>query len=117
MIYYDQNPFTGRFRGRKVTVTVYPDRVEWGPRGPNIPLWNTGRHYRGLQLIDNVTGVTSVKDGLKTVVNVYTSSISEVSGFRFTTSEVLNFRFAHEEAQRFRMLLLHFMNVNREEHR
>ena len=30
--------------------------------------------------------------------------------------EVLNFRFAHEEAQRFRTLLLHFMNVNREEH-
>ena len=117
MIYYNQNPFTGRFRGRKVTVTVYPDRVEWEPKGPNIPLWNTGRHYRGLQLIDNVTGVTSVKDGFKTVVNVYTRSIRrEVSGFRFTTSEVFNFRFAHEEAQRFRTLLLHFMNVNREEH-
>ena len=117
MIYYDQNPFTGRFRGRKVTVTVYPDRVEWVRKGPNIPLRNTGRHYRGLQLIDNVTGVTSVKDGFKTVVNVYTRSIRrEVSGFRFTTSEVLNFRFAHEEAQRFRTLLLHFMNVNRKEH-
>ena len=72
---------------------------------------------RTTELIDNVTGVTSVKDGFKTVVNVYTRSIRrEVSGFLFTTSEVFNFRFAHEEAQRFRTLLLHFMNVNREEH-